>query len=62
MVSHLGDGWRFEQLIAVGTQYQYGSSDDSAEFLFVVSKETTLSSPRELSDREEVLQSKGNRF
>lgn len=64
MVSQMSDGWRFEQLINIGTQYQYGS-DDSAEFLFVVSKET-LTSPREQDsnreDRAKVLQQKGSRI
>lgn len=25
MVSQMSDGWRFEQLINIGTQYNYGS-------------------------------------
>lgn len=65
MVSQMSDGWRFEQLINIGTQYQYGPSDDSAEFLFVVSKET-LTSPREQEsnreDRAKLLQQKGSRI
>jgi len=62
MVSQMSDGWRFEQLINIGTQYNYG--EENAEFLFVVSKET-LNNPHqtELSnDRAKVLQQKGSRI
>jgi hypothetical protein len=38
MVSTMSDGWRFEQLINIGTQYNYGA-EENAEFLCVVSKE-----------------------
>ncbi len=38
LVSTMSDGWKFEQLINIGSQYQYGS-DDHAEFLCVVSRE-----------------------
>merc|ERR1712181_154147 len=38
MVSTMSDGWKFEQLINIGSQYQYGN-DDHAEFLCVVSRE-----------------------
>ena len=38
LVSTMSDGWKFEQLINVGSQYQYGN-DDHAEFLCVVSRE-----------------------
>ena len=34
----MSDGWKFEQLINIGSQYQYGN-DDHAEFLCVVSRE-----------------------
>ncbi|EDO40057.1 predicted protein [Nematostella vectensis] len=40
MVSTMSDGWRFEQLISVGSNYNYGS-EDQAEFLCVVSKDVT---------------------
>ena len=40
MVSSLPDGWRFEQLISVGSNYQYGA-EDQAEFLCVVSRDIT---------------------
>ncbi|KAK2504404.1 hypothetical protein MC885_020138 [Smutsia gigantea] len=38
MVSTMSDGWRFEQLVSIGSSYNYGS-EDQAEFLCVVSKE-----------------------
>ncbi|XP_020916448.1 BTB/POZ domain-containing protein KCTD5 [Exaiptasia diaphana] len=40
MVSTMSDGWRFEQLVSVGSNYNYGS-EDQAEFLCVVSKDVT---------------------
>lgn len=42
MVSSLPDGWKFEQLISVGSNYQYGA-EDQAEFLCVVSRDITES-------------------
>ncbi|XP_033622145.1 BTB/POZ domain-containing protein KCTD17 isoform X2 [Fukomys damarensis] len=47
MVSTMSDGWRFEQLVNIGSSYNYGS-EDQAEFLCVVSKELH-SSPNSLS-------------
>ena len=38
MLSTMSDGWRFEQLIKIGSQYNYGG-DEHAEFLCVVSRE-----------------------
>jgi len=38
MSSSMSDGWKFEQLINVGSQYNYGNNDQ-AEFLCVVSRE-----------------------
>lgn len=38
LVSTMSDGWKFEQLINIGSQYQYGT-EDHAEFLCVVSRE-----------------------
>ncbi|KAH7944303.1 hypothetical protein HPB52_018178 [Rhipicephalus sanguineus] len=43
MVSTMSDGWRFEQLINIGSSYNYGN-DDHAEFLCVVSREYPSSS------------------
>ncbi|KAM5251961.1 BTB/POZ domain-containing protein KCTD17 isoform 2-T2 [Hipposideros larvatus] len=47
MVSTMSDGWRFEQLVNIGSSYNYGN-EDQAEFLCVVSKELH-SSPHGLS-------------
>ncbi|XP_067318140.1 BTB/POZ domain-containing protein KCTD5-like isoform X1 [Anolis sagrei] len=38
MVSTMSDGWKFEQLVSIGSSYNYGN-EDQAEFLCVVSKE-----------------------
>ncbi|KAK3866727.1 hypothetical protein Pmani_003353 [Petrolisthes manimaculis] len=38
LVSTMSDGWKFEQLINIGSQYSYGS-EDHTEFLCVVSRE-----------------------
>ncbi|XP_074476543.1 BTB/POZ domain-containing protein KCTD5 isoform X4 [Sebastes fasciatus] len=38
MVSTMSDGWKFEQMVNIGSSYSYGS-EDQAEFLCVVSKE-----------------------
>uniref|UniRef100_A0A5F8GCK7 Potassium channel tetramerization domain containing 17 n=1 Tax=Monodelphis domestica TaxID=13616 RepID=A0A5F8GCK7_MONDO len=47
MVSTMSDGWRFEQLVNIGSSYNYGN-EDQAEFLCVVSKEL-YNSPNGLS-------------
>jgi len=66
MVSTMSDGWKFEQLINIGSHYQYGS-DDHAEFLCVVSREypdNTNSTDKvtEPTDRAKVLQQLGSRM
>lgn len=63
MISTLSDGWRFEQLISVGTQYYNGPFENN-EFLCVVSKECGITAGRELelNDRAKVLQQKGSRM
>ncbi|XP_050099425.1 BTB/POZ domain-containing protein KCTD5 [Anopheles aquasalis] len=64
MVSTMSDGWRFEQLINIGTQYNYGA-EENAEFLCVVSKEcanTLIGREVESNDRAKVLQQKGSRM
>ncbi|XP_034049663.1 BTB/POZ domain-containing protein KCTD5 isoform X3 [Thalassophryne amazonica] len=38
MVSTMSDGWKFEQMVNIGSSYSYGT-EDQAEFLCVVSKE-----------------------
>lgn len=62
MVSQMSDGWRFEQLINIGTSYHYGS-DENSEYLFVVSKEcASIPREQESNDRAKVLQQKGSRI
>ncbi|CAF4845877.1 unnamed protein product [Pieris macdunnoughi] len=64
MVSSMSDGWKFEQLINIGSQYNYGS-EDHAEFLCVVSREcgnNPNSNDIEPTDRAMVLQQKGSRI
>lgn len=39
MVSTMSDGWKFEQLINIGSSYNYSNDGDQAEFLCVVSRE-----------------------
>ncbi|XP_028395479.1 BTB/POZ domain-containing protein KCTD5-like [Dendronephthya gigantea] len=63
MVSSLPDGWRFEQLISVGSNYQYGA-EDQAEFLCVVSRDITDSEEQVAaaqSERAKALQERGSR-
>ncbi|XP_063094556.1 BTB/POZ domain-containing protein KCTD17 isoform X10 [Cavia porcellus] len=64
MVSTMSDGWRFEQLVNIGSSYNYGS-EDQAEFLCVVSKELH-SSPNGLSSeasrKAKLLQARGTRM
>uniref|UniRef100_A0A671KHS4 BTB/POZ domain-containing protein KCTD5-like n=1 Tax=Sinocyclocheilus anshuiensis TaxID=1608454 RepID=A0A671KHS4_9TELE len=45
MVSTMSDGWKFEQLISIGSSYNYGN-EDQAEFLCVVSRELNNSTNR----------------
>jgi len=64
MVSTMSDGWKFEQLVNIGSQYNYGN-DEHAEFLCVVSREcgnVNDSIEVEHSDRAKVLQQKGSRM
>jgi hypothetical protein len=64
MVSTMSDGWKFEQLVNIGSSYKYGS-EDRAEFLCVVSKECpTVADDHcsEPSDRGKVLQQRGSRI
>lgn len=64
MVSTMSDGWKFEQLVSIGSSYNYGT-EDHAEFLCVVSKEcpNMLNIPEnEPTDRAKVLQQKGSRM
>lgn len=64
MVSTMSDGWKFEQLINIGSQYNYGN-EEHAEFLCVVSREcgnSLNSNDVEPTDRAKVLQQKGSRM
>lgn len=65
MVSTMSDGWKFEQLINIGSQYNYGN-EDHAEFLCVVSREYGITNhnnkEQEPTDRAKVLQQKGSRM
>lgn len=64
MVSTMSDGWKFEQLVNIGSQYNYGA-DEHAEFLCVVSREygnSQTGKEAEPSDRAKVLQQKGSRM
>jgi hypothetical protein len=38
MMSTMSDGWRFEQIVNVGSHYNY-TTDDHSEYLLIVSKE-----------------------
>ncbi|KAM6386733.1 3-mercaptopyruvate sulfurtransferase-like isoform 27-T34 [Alca torda] len=64
MVSTMSDGWRFEQLVNIGSSYNYGN-EDQTEFLCVVSKEL-YSSPNglssEASHKAKLLQARGLRM
>ncbi|XP_014675352.1 PREDICTED: BTB/POZ domain-containing protein KCTD5-like [Priapulus caudatus] len=66
MVSTMSDGWKFEQIVNIGSTYNYGN-EDSSEFLCVVSREcdTTTANGvgemREPQDNRKVLQQKGSR-
>ncbi|XP_073246745.1 BTB/POZ domain-containing protein KCTD5-like [Porites lutea] len=66
MVSTMSDGWRFEQLISVGSNYNYGSEDQS-EFLCVVSRDVSDSQEQvatgtEQSDKAKTLRQRGLRM
>uniref|UniRef100_A0A452HER9 Rhodanese domain-containing protein n=1 Tax=Gopherus agassizii TaxID=38772 RepID=A0A452HER9_9SAUR len=64
MVSTMSDGWRFEQLVNIGSSYNYGN-EDQTEFLCVVSKEL-YNSPNGLSSepsrKAKLLQARGLRM
>jgi hypothetical protein len=68
MVSTMSDGWKFEQLINVGSSYAYGNDGDQSEFLCVVSRECENTvSPHdrgklEPTDRAKIIQSKASRM
>ncbi|XP_027016820.1 BTB/POZ domain-containing protein KCTD5 [Tachysurus fulvidraco] len=64
MVSTMSDGWKFEQLVSIGSSYNYGSKDQ-AEFLCVVSKELQKQSSgnnSQPSEKAKILQERGSRI
>ncbi|KAM9489064.1 BTB/POZ domain-containing protein KCTD5 isoform 2-T2 [Clarias gariepinus] len=64
MVSTMSDGWKFEQLVSIGSSYNYGS-EDQAEFLCVVSKELQNQSSgnnSQPSEKAKILQERGSRI
>ncbi|XP_043212483.1 BTB/POZ domain-containing protein KCTD5-like [Amphibalanus amphitrite] len=65
LMSSMSDGWKFEQLINVGSQYNYGNNDQS-EFLCVVSRECATcdnhSNGHEPSDKAKMLLQKASRM
>lgn len=64
MVSTMSDGWKFEQLISIGSSYNYGNEDQS-EFLCVVSRELNNSTNGlviEPSEKAKILQERGSRM
>ncbi|XP_061561733.1 BTB/POZ domain-containing protein KCTD5-like [Phycodurus eques] len=64
MVSTMSDGWKFEQLISIGSSYNYGN-EDQAEFLCVVSRELNNAANgvvMEPSQKAKILQERGSRM
>ncbi|KAK6302084.1 hypothetical protein J4Q44_G00281370 [Coregonus suidteri] len=64
MVSTMSDGWKFEQLVSIGSSYNYGNEDQS-EFLCVVSKELhnqSYGTNSEPSEKAKILQERGSRM
>lgn len=64
MVSTMSDGWKFQQLISIGSSYNYGSKDQ-AEFLCVLSRELNNSTNGiviQPSEKAKVLQERGSRI
>ncbi|VTJ90707.1 Hypothetical predicted protein, partial [Marmota monax] len=58
MVSTMPDGWKFEQLVSMGSSYNYGN-EDQVELLHVVSKElhnTPDGTTSEPSEEAKILQ------
>lgn len=67
MVSTMSDGWRFEQLVHIGSSYNYGNDGDQAEFLCVVSRQCTNGDRShdhriEATDRAKIIQQKAARM
>ena len=57
MMSTMSDGWRFEQIVNVGSHYNY-TTDDHSEYLLIVSKEYGINdniNEKEGSDKRKVV-------
>lgn len=64
MVSTMSDSQKFEQLVSIGSSYNYGN-EDQAKFLYVMSKElpnTPYSMASEPSKKTKILQEQGSRM
>nr|XP_037856531.1 BTB/POZ domain-containing protein KCTD5-like [Chlorocebus sabaeus] len=64
MVSTMSDSRKFEQLVSIGSSYNYGNEDQS-KFLYVMSKElhnTPYSMASEPSKKTKILQEQGSRM
>ncbi|XP_022161123.1 BTB/POZ domain-containing protein KCTD5-like [Myzus persicae] len=63
MISTMSDEWKFEQLVNIGSKYNYGNYDQ-AEFLCVVSREEGVAdSPKtESTDKAKELQQRASRM
>ena len=56
MMSTMSDGWRFEQIVNVGSHYNY-TAEDHSEYLLIVSKEYGINdnvNEKEGSDKRKV--------
>jgi hypothetical protein len=67
MVSTMSDGWKFEQLVNIGSSYNYSNDGDQAEFLCVVSRECSANAAGnerklEPTDRAKLIQQKAARM
>uniref|UniRef100_A0A8C9PXW5 Uncharacterized protein n=1 Tax=Spermophilus dauricus TaxID=99837 RepID=A0A8C9PXW5_SPEDA len=64
MVSTMPDGWKFEQLVSIGSSYHYGN-EDQAELFRVVSKglpNTPYGTTSEPTEEAKILQERGSRM
>lgn len=63
MLSTMSDGWKFEQIVNVGSHYNY-TNDDHSEYLLIVSKEYGVNdhiNETESSDKRKVNEKKPNK-
>ena len=62
MMSSMSDGWRFEQIVNVGSHYNY-TTEDHSEYLLIVSKEYDANdhhADKATSDKKKVILSHSN--